>query len=233
MFQNRSDVLYEMEENSTSRRGGQVTVTRDVYVLFQDYSQTILNARFDSKSPQDVNLAQKHEVPPPKLRQDELEQYHAKYGAQIAQQLKSLEGNVVGDGAPQSLIREVLSQLKDVLLPVGTRGFGALVYSNLANATVQQFDEIRPGDIVSFRNAKFQGKHGAMHAKYSIEAGKPDHVGIVADWDGTKKKVRALEQGRDGKKAKVESFRLGDLRSGEVRVWRVMPRAWVGWEGGS
>ena len=204
---------------------------RDVYVLFQDYSQTIITARFDSKAPQDASLEQRQEPPPPKLRQDELEQIYSSYGSQVANGIKGIENTVVGDGAPHALIYDALSKLKNVLMPVGTRAYGALVYTNLANATVQQFDEIRPGDIVSFRNAKFQGKHGAMHAKYSTEVGKPDHVGIVADWDGTKKKIRALEQGREGKKAKVESFRLGDLRSGEVRVWRLMPRSWVGWEG--
>ena len=69
-----------------------------------------------------------------------------------------------------------------------------------------------------------------MHQKYSVEVGKPDHVGVVVDWDGTKKKVRAWEQGRESKKVKMESFKLGELRSGEVRVWRVMARSWVGWD---
>ena len=104
------------------------------------------------------------------------------------------------------------------------------MYANLANASTQQYDEIRPGDIISFRNAKFQGKHGAMHAKYSAEVGKPDHVAVVAEWDGTKKKVRAWEQGRESKKVKQESFKLDDLRSGEVKIWRIMPRSWVGWD---
>lgn len=112
---------------------------------------------------------------------------------------------------------------------MGTRAYGALVYSNMANASTQQHDVIRPGDIVSFRNSKFQGKHGAMHAKYSAEVGKPDHVAIVAEWDGTKKKLRAWEQGRENKKVKLESYKLDDLRSGEVKVWRVVARNWVGW----
>jgi hypothetical protein len=106
-----------------------------------------------------------------------------------------------------------------------------VVYGNLANASTQQNDEIRPGDIITLRNTKFQGKHGPMHAKYSMEVGKPDHVGVVAEWDGTKKKVRAWEQGRESKKVKLESFKLDDLRSGEVKIWRVMPRTWVGWSG--
>lgn len=68
-----------------------------------------------------------------------------------------------------------------------------------------------------------------MHSKYSVEVGKTDHVGVVIEWDGTKKKVRAWEQGRESKKVKLESFKFGDLRSGEVKVWRVMARNWVGW----
>jgi len=165
------------------------------------------------------------------MRQDQLEATYAKYGAKVAEAVTPRQNAVAGDGSPQGLITELLQPLKGVLHPVGTRAYGALVYSNLANATVQQFDEIRPGDIVSFRNAKFQGKHGGvMHQKYQLEAGKPDHVAVVVEWDGTKKKIRAAEQGRESKKCKVESFRLGDLRSGEVRVWRLMSRTWVGWE---
>ena len=56
------------------------------------------------------------------------------------------------------------------------------------------------------------------------------HMGPLAEWDGTKKKVRAWEQGREKNKVKMESFRLGDLRSGEVRVWRIVGREWVGWD---
>src|SRR5262249_51163854 len=124
--------------------------------------------------------------------------------------------------------------IPNALAPAGTRSFGALAYSNLGNATIQQFDEIRPGDIITFRNAKFQGHKGGLHAKYSIEVGgktSGDHVAVVLGGDGTKKKVKVLEQGRENKKVKSESFKLGDLKSGEVKVWRVVGRGWVGWEG--
>jgi hypothetical protein len=222
-----------MEESSSAKRGGKITVSKDVYVLFHDYSQTIITARFDAKNVDDVALEQRHEGPPPRLRQDQLEDAWARFGAQIARETEAKLNIVVGDGSPQALVLELLRSHSGALLPVGTRAYGALVYANLANATVTQADEIRPGDVVSFRNARFQGKHGSLHAKYSMDVGKPDHVGIVHEWDGTKKKIRAWEQGRESKKVKSESFRLGDLRSGEVKVWRVMPRAWVGWEGDS
>lgn len=233
VFQNRKDVLFEVEESTSSKRGGKATVTKDVYVLFQDYSQTIVSVQFDARDPADVSLEQRHEGPPKPLRQDQLENAHSLLGQRIADDVASKQNTVVGDGTPHGLIYELLRPHRSALSPVGTRSYGALVYANLANASVQQHDEIRPGDIISFRNAKFEGKHGPMHAKYKMEVGKPDHVGIVSDWDGTKKKVRAYEQGRENKKVKLESFRVGDLRSGEVRVWRVMSRGWVGWEGES
>jgi hypothetical protein len=102
------------------------------------------------------------------------------------------------------LIQHLVSPLTDALLPVGTRAYGALVYANLANASVQQHDEIRAGDIVSFRNARFQGHRGTMHQKYPVEVGKP--YGIVVDWDGTKKKIHSWEQGWESRK---DLFSLG------------------------
>ena len=231
VFQGRKDILYETETSTTTKRGGKTMVTKDLYILFQDYSQTVITAQFDSQDPKDVRLDQRHEPPPSRLRQDQLEQAHEQFGRRLSEAVTSKKETVVGDGSPQGLIQELLKPFANALLPVGTRAYGAVVYGNLANASTQQNDEIRPGDIITLRNAKFQGKHGPMHAKYSMEVGKPDHVGIVAEWDGTKKKVRAWEQGRESKKVKLESFKLDDLRSGEVKIWRVMPRSWVGWQG--
>lgn len=212
---------------SESRSGN--TVEKIVSVLYMDYSQTVISARFDTNDVSHVELEQTQEPPPARLRQDQLEAAHDRFGSRIARDVESKQNTVVGDGTPNGLILELLRPYKDALRPVSTRSFGALVYANLANASTQQYDEIRPGDIITFRNARFQGKHGSMHVKYAMDVGKPDHVGVVVEWDGSKKKVRVWEQGRESRKVKPESFRIGDLRSGEVRVWRVMSRGWVGW----
>lgn len=231
VFQNRPDVLFEVEETTTPHRGGRTTVSKDVYVLFPDYSQTVITARFDAKAPSDVALEQRHEPPPPRPRQDQLEAASRQYGQAIFSAAHSKANLPVADGSAQAFIAGAVRSQPTALLPVGSRAYGALIYVNIANATVQQLDEIRPGDIISFRNAKFQGKHGLT--KYNEDVGKPDHAAVVVEWDGTKKKVRAYEQGRESKKVRMESFRVGDLRSGEVKVWRVMGRSWVGWEGES
>lgn len=229
------DILSESEESKTSKRGGRTTISKDIYVLYIDYSQTIITARYDPQEPESVFLEQRHEPPPSKLRQDQLETYWQRFGAKIADTAASLgnskKDSTVGDGTPFALVADLIQAQPEALLPVGTRAFGALVYANLANASVMQFDEIRAGDIVTLRNAKFEGKHsGPMHQKYKQDLGAV-HVAIVSEWDGTRKKVRAWEQGREKAKVRNESFRLGDLKSGEVRVWRVVGREWVGWEG--
>lgn len=228
-LQGRKDIFFESEESTSTNGGQKTTVTRDVFVLYQDYSQTFLTIRYDPYDPSDVELEQRHEPPPRPLRQDQMEEFYERFGRHISNTVTSKKDSIVGDGTPQGLIFELIRPFKDALPPVGTRAYGALVYSNMANASTQQNDVIRPGDILTIRNARFQGKHGPMHAKYSVEVGKPDHVAVVSEWDGTKKKVRAWEQGRESKKVKVESFKLDDLRSGEVKIWRVMPRSWVGW----
>ena len=233
VFRERRDIICEFEGPKPITGEGKSYSSTDIYILYRDYSQTIISIRYDSRNLNDLSLEQRHEPPPPKLRQDQLEEAHGMFGQRIAEAVVAKQNTVVGDGSPQSLVLDLLTSFPLALLPVGTRAYGALVYANIGNATVQQYDEIRAGDIVTLRNAKLQGKHGPMHQKYSIEVGKPDHVGVVVDWDGTKKKVRAWEQGRESKKVKIESYKVGDLKSGEVRVWRVMSRSWVGWDSGS
>jgi myosin tail region-interacting protein MTI1 len=221
---NRKDVLVDMRESQSGN-----TVEKIINVLYIDYSQTTVRAEFSMDNVSDVQLEQSHDAPPQRLRPDQLEDAYEQYGRRIAKDVEGKQNTVVGNGTPHSLVEELLKPYQDALPPVSTRAYGALVYANLANASTQSYDEIRPGDIVTFRNAKFQGKTGPMHAKYSAEVGKPDHVGVVVEWDGSKKKVKVWEQGREHKKVKPDSFRMGDLRSGEVRVWRVMSRNWVGW----
>ena len=231
VLQGRRDIVAEFGEYAASKRQGKPVATREITVLYQDYSQTIITVRLDN--PADASepptLEQRHEPPPRQLRQDQLEDSYERFGRPMADAVAARKDTVVGDGTPQALVHELLAAYPDALRPVGTRAFGALVYANLANASTSQADEIRPGDVLTIRNARFQGKHGPMHAKYTAEVGKPDHVAVVCEWDGTKKKVRAWEQGRENKKVKVESYKLDDLRSGEVKIWRVMPRGWVGW----
>ena len=252
-LQNRPDVLCEYESSTSTKRGGRAQISRDVYVLYMDYSQTTVNASFDPNDPAHVTFEQSHDRPPPIPRQDQLEQASVQFGHRIADAALKSMNTTVPDGSAHGFVYQLITTAAgpEALKPVGNRAYGAQVYANLANASTQQIDEIRRGDIITFRNAKFVGHKGSvMPQKYSVDvgvSGGAGHVGVVMEWDGTKRKVRVWEQGRDhsseaggsGKKDKAgsikvreESYRIGDLRSGEVRVWRVMPRSYVGWNKG-
>lgn len=227
----RKDVLYEVEESEVWKRGGRSYTVRDIYVLFTDYSQTIVTVEF-SKANGYVSFQQRVEAPPATLRQDQLESVYGAFGRKVADISQQLAGQAVPLG---QFVSKVLGKVPESLPPVGNRSFGALVYHNLANASVRQHDEIRRGDIAVFRGAKFQGHKGNLRSKYNLEVGQLDavHVGIVYEWDGTKRKIRVYEQpesGSAGGKIKSESYRLNDLKSGEVKVFRVIGKDYVGWD---
>ncbi|KAK9247557.1 hypothetical protein V1506DRAFT_531508 [Lipomyces tetrasporus] len=224
------DLSFEVDERSHSRRGRGI-VTRKIYVLYYDYSQSVITVQFERENPSRVKFEQRHEPPPPPLRRDQLENVYTRFGAKIKDFAAESLGKSVGDGSAFGFVRGLIARLPDALQSAGTRAHGAVVYSNLANASVTQVDEIKAGDIISFRNGKFQGHKGGLHQKYSLEVGKPDHCAVVQEWDGTKRKVKVLEQSKEKGKVRAESYRLGDLKSGEVIVFRVVGRDYVGWEG--
>lgn len=126
-LQGRKDILIEMDE---SREGS--TVEKAVYVLYIDYSQTVITARFETHNVSDVQLEQRQEPPPARLRQDQLEAAHDTYGSHIAKDVEGKQNTIVGDGTPHGLITELLRPYPDALRPVSTRSFGALVYVNSA-----------------------------------------------------------------------------------------------------
>lgn len=254
----RKDVLYEVEESEIWKRGGRNYVVRDIYVLFPDYSQTIVTVEFNRDNGY-VSFQQRVEAPPPFLRQDQLEAVYGDYGLRIAEVSQQMAGQSM---APGTFVPSVLNKVGSGLLPpVGNRSYGAVLYQNLANASERHYDEIRRGDIVVFRGARFQGHKGSLHTKYTSEAGTGGagsspagpgsgsgadgkagggvHVGIVSEWDGSKRKIKVFEQPENsstssssssGGKIKSESYRLNDLKSGEVKVFRVIGRNYVGWD---
>jgi hypothetical protein len=239
------DILTEMEESTATKRGGQSLVTKNIYILFSDYSETTIIAKYDPRSPLECELDQDHKAAPARPRQDQLEAYWQRFGRNIAVkanihfQSSRKEPVAIGDGTPHAFVADLIKEHPDALQPVGLKSYGALAYANLGNATTQQYDEIRPGDIVTLRGAKFEGHHGPMKTKYR-QAFEGSHVAVVEEWDGVKKALRIWEQGRDllvegGKRdkknlgVKSEKLRLQDLRSGEVLVWRVVGRDFVGW----
>lgn len=225
--QRRNDLLWELEENTSSKRGGRTIVSRDVYVVYPDYSQTSLSVQYDAADPHGTAQIEQSHKPPPQWRQDQLEQAHRALGRQVLDAATKAQNLQVGEGL---FVPHVLKQVPGALASIGRRAHGATIYRNMANASVSQVDEIRPGDIAMFRSARFQGHKGGLHQKYSFDVGVDDvHLAVVAEWDGTKKKIRVIEQPEPGAKKTHDSYKLPDLKSGEVRIFRVVGRDYVGW----
>ncbi|KAK9461917.1 uncharacterized protein V1516DRAFT_673308 [Lipomyces oligophaga] len=242
------EVYYEVDEQVHSR-GGKGLIRRTIYVLYPDYSQTELQVTFSREHPSRSTISGQLHIPPPGLlRRDALESEYNRFGRRVAQVAGELagRGGIPSSGPGQNesavssgFVRACIDRGSDGLaLPaVGILSYGATVYSNVGNTMVNAYDEIRIGDVIRFHGAKFQGHKGSLHQKYSVEVGKNgEHVaGVVTEWDGAKKKIRAFFQipsnPNTGKPSgvKSESFRFGDLKSGEVVVYRVVGREFVNW----
>lgn len=224
----RDDLIFEVEDTTSSRRGGRSVVTREVYILFSDYSQRIITVQYDLDSPSRPTFSQRDKPPPSLPSKVELEKWHQTTGSQIVSSAEIRLGSTIGDGTAISLISDILGEVDGCLPSVGMHVHGALVYSNMGNSSTTQSDEIRSGDIVTFHNAIFQA-HGGLRGKTVTEVGKPDHVAIVQEWNGSKKKLKVFEQRPEQRRVSHNSYKIGDLKSGEVQVFRPMPRTWVDW----
>ena len=80
VLQGRRDIHFESEESTTTNQGSKTVTTREIFVLYQDYSQTIITVRYDPSNPSDVELEQRHEPPPRTLRQDQMEEFYERFG---------------------------------------------------------------------------------------------------------------------------------------------------------
>lgn len=78
-----------------------------------------------------------------------------------------------------------------------------------------------PGDIVQFRDAKFEGKRPGG-GTYSATA--THHTAIISGVGKDGGRWAVLHQNHNGKKSVIEgTLVLGDLRAGWVRVYRPQP----------
>lgn len=224
----RKDIVYEIDESQHIQRGGKVFLVRDIYILFADYSQNIITVEF-SKQSDHVAFQQRIENAPASLRQEQLVNASQTFGAKVSK--KALE--YVGQSLPRGEFLSTLLKNLDGITPViPYHSYGALLYKNISNTNVRQYEEILPGDIAVFSNAFFQGHKGSLHQKYTQEV-TGVIVGVVHEYDGVKRKIKVYEQSPKEDhglyKVKSENYRLGDLKNGEVKVFRLVGREFVSW----
>ncbi|GMF06451.1 unnamed protein product [Ambrosiozyma monospora] len=138
-----------------------------------------------------------------------------------------------------AFVDHVFSQLGDDVLPrVGNKTYGCVVYKNNNNASIEQVDAILPGDVVVILKAHFENHHSAgpfgvgghvgKNKTTELGFGGKPYVAFVSSFDESKWKLKVIEF-VEGKGVVQGTIRLGDLKSGKVRVFRIVGRDLFGW----
>lgn len=205
-----SHVLYEVEESETTKRGGKVVVNREIYILRPDLSQTVINLSFDKANPEDVQIDQ-HDEATPRIDAAILKSESSRFGPAILSAAQAKPPSTVAG------VKDLLKTVSGVLPSVGS-SFGVSIYENFG-ASARQTEELRPGDIVVFDNAKLQGSKSPLQKYHRDVNGSY----VLSAWDGAKKKLHLVD-------SKKDTVRLNDLRSGSIRIYRVVGRDLLGWE---
>lgn len=219
------ELIFEVDENVIKRRGGKQLVLKDYYILNQDNSQLILHVVFDPADPHGtVNITETTEEPPA-LDKSELDKYSTTLGNQVFQ----IASRLVNQSIKEPLVTNILSQIGGVLKPVGLRSYGAVIYTNSNNTEVHQADDFKPGDVIAINKAKFQG-HNKLHQKIIYEVGNSGapFAAIITEYDENKRKFRVIEADANGK-VKHSSYKPSDMKSGKIKVFRVVSRDFVNW----
>lgn len=230
-----NELIYEVDTNSITKRGGKVINYRDYYLLFHDLSQLVLELEFESEDPRStVKVVNSYTKPAPIIRKDLLDKYYRQFGNEIVSIGASLLGHKVSNlGLVNTIFSTINSQnpKSDLLDPVGSKSYGVTIYKNINNTNVAKIDDIQPGDILCIKNGKFnnsKGIGGMINKPIVVGEGKQIYSAIIAEFDPKKEKFRVLETDSSGH-VKKESYKLSNMKSGKIRVFRVVTRDYVGW----
>lgn len=213
-----------------------------VDLVFEDYSSTTVTVLYQNDDGEETHtqLAQQHHFAPGRPSAQQLVSWSQQYGCAVAKHASSFVANkgtvaAHGDGSSRSVIGALLSTAThdEVLPPVGA-SFGAIVLAQAATTAVDVgADEIRAGDIVALHGADFKGKKGLTpyHVTYGSTNEPALACVIEVDSAAKKRKLRcalvATSASRKVGQLEEISLRLDDVKSGLLRVFRVVPRR--GW----
>ena len=226
-----SDLIFEVDTNSITKRGNKTLVYKDYYILFHDMSQIVVELVFNSDDPRSTaKVIDVTVVDTSSSRRDILHKYNALYGNDVVGFAQRLVGTKVPTGLVLHVFGQLYQKFPNLLLPIGDKSFGATIYKNF-NHNVVKFDDIRPGDILCMKNAKFtshKGLGGLGNKSIVVGDGRDIYSAVITEFDSKKEKIRVLETDHSGVVRK-ESYKIGDMKSGRIRVFRFVDRAFIGW----
>ncbi|TRM64164.1 hypothetical protein BD626DRAFT_547867 [Schizophyllum amplum] len=147
-------------------------------------------------------------------------------GVQICEAATTLfdksKKTLIGDGSFHGFIAATLHEVPNAQA-VAPDAYGALVYVQAGPTVQKRVSEILPGDVVLLRDARLKGHKGLTAYTLAVGQGE-DVVGIVGEFEAKKSKVRVFQANQHVGQQTVESvsYRLDDLKSGTIKVFRVL-----------
>ncbi|KAG1780702.1 hypothetical protein EV702DRAFT_1079921 [Suillus placidus] len=164
------------------------------------------------------------------LGADDLMALWGKIGVQVVESATGLfeksKRSLVGDGSYAGFVKAVLAQVPNAQRVSGEgEDWGYLIYVQTAGSVQRRIADILPGDVIAFWDAKLKGHKGLHTYSQTVGAGENGPlVGVVSEVESKKCKVRVWQANQHVGQQTVEnvSYRLEDLKSGLVKVFRVM-----------
>jgi hypothetical protein len=148
----------------------------------------------------------------------------------VVEYAKSQVGKQVGNGECWTLANEAmkLAGTKSSFHFTDTPNKGDYVWGTLSFGLDGKgakesgaLKDVKPGDIMQFRDAKFSGRKG--NGTYTMTASH--HTAVVVKADKMAKTITILHQNWNGKKTVAEeTLPLGDLKEGWIKVYRPQPK---------
>jgi len=160
------------------------------------------------------------------LSPDELMVVWGRVGVQMCETATSLfeksKKSLVGDGSYFGFVNAVFNHIPNAMPPSGS-GYGYLIYAQNGPTVSRRVTEIMPGDVVELYDAVLKGHKGLQSYHQNVGAGEP-LVGIINEFEAKKSKVKVFHANQHVGQQTVESvsYRLEDLKSGVVKIFRVL-----------
>lgn len=210
-------LIYEVDTQKVPKRNNVVLIAKDFYVLNSNYSQKVYSVTYIQSSPHQTVHIKESEIAAPNL--DSIS------NPKIFQIIHS----AIGQSCTGELFGFLSEKLPELVKPIG-KFYGLTVYRNGSNHQISQSSDFQRGDIVCFSQATFRTQN-KLHQSKKVHVGVDRiHETVLLEFDQTKQKLRVAEV-RHGKIVK-ESYKIGELVEGTIRVFRCVKRSDVKWGGG-
>lgn len=131
---------------------------------------------------------------------------------------------LVGDGSYLGFVTSVLGQVPTATQPVAPYdSFGYLIYAQNGSSVQRRVSDVMPGDVIVIHDAKFKGHKGLQSYHQTVGTDGPLYA-IIGDYEVKKAKVKVFQANQHVGQQTVESasYRLEDLKSGSVKIFRVL-----------